>query len=279
MAAVLLICLVCLPAVLYGLAKLKEHRSAQAAANRNRVVIERGGGTAATVPTIGMTIGPSGFGTVLDAPERIADAKDRTDPERTTAMIASDVRAFIRALPRPPEAASKTGAPLVCTLEGPPVWRGRLALVDGCLRLQVEGDDAPGPLVLGPFAIFRDSHGYLSAVLGDGSARHEVRVGAPNVRFGGVGCSMDVPVAAPRELAKGCGVAEMRRIGSMERRRRCGRDDLARRDRLRREFAESARRVAAMRAACLARGGTAQTCPPGLAPPPLELSYSDCLSE
>lgn len=88
---------------------------------------------------------------------------------------------------------------------------------------------------------------------------------------------MDRPVRAPPALAKACGVAEMRRVSTMERRRYCTPEDLSRREQMRRDHEEATRWLEADRAACLSRGNLAGACPPDVAPPPPELAYLACL--
>lgn len=243
-------------------------------AERNRVVLRQGGGAVASEIPRGMRIETSGFGTVLDAPEAVANIGASSDeaPTRSPGAVAASVRRFIRALPSPAPAIRRSDQPIVCTAEGPPVWHGRLVLIDGCLRVHHGGANEPGPLILARTELHLDADGYLAASLGVPGAENQVRIGAPQVQFVGVGCSMDHPVEAPSELAKACGVEMMQRVGQMRRRHYCTPEELEERKRREEENRAMQRRIAQQRQTCLARGTPPGQCPPGagpaLPPPP-----------
>lgn len=275
LAIIVLIALGSAPLLLWGAGWWQAREAEDERADRDRVAVQAGRSGGSATPTRAMTIGPSGFGTVVAAPETVAREEGLTLDRSET--LAHSVAALVRAVPIPVPEGGRNGQPRICTLEGPPVWRGRLVLIDGCLRIHEEGAAQAGPLLLASVSLYRDSEDYLTASIDAGLARHEIRVGAPNTRFTGVGCSMDRPVPAPPALAKACGVTEMRRVGAMERRRYCSREDLAQRQRMAREQAETAARLKAARAACLARGNPASSCPPDIAPTPPELTYTGCL--
>ena len=229
-------------------------------------------------PTIGMVPTERGF-RVTRAPTR-----DVTQGDRDTVSVAleagnpvaSDVARFIRALPREVLVEPFDGEYVrSCTLEGPPGYRGRLVLIDGCLRFMDEGSGRPGPLVLAYGMLFRDQDGYL-AFGAPQQADRSIRVGEPGGRFEGVGCSSDRPVPAPPELAKRCGVATMRRLGTVGRMARCSPERLAQLTRMRLEYDGGSERARAVHDACIERTGSERACPPPMIPPQPDLYSPDC---
>lgn len=276
LAVIVLIALASAPLLFWGANRWDARQAEAVQEARDRVVVATGGPSSSNPPTRGMTLGRDGFGTILAAPEVIAREDGLTLDRVET--IAASVSRFIRGVPVTVPEEGGGGEPRICTLEAPPIWRGRLVLVDGCLRIQEEGKSAPGPLLLASVALYRDADDYLTVSIDAGLARGEIRVGAPNVRFTGVGCSMDAPVPAPTFLVKACGVKEMRRVSAMERRRYCTTEDFARQAQMRRQHETAQRRLEATRASCIARGQAAASCPPGVAPSPPELFYLECVA-
>ena len=230
-------------------------------------------------PTIGMVPTERGF-RVTRAPTR-----DVTQGDRDTVSVALEEGNFrrlrrcpvrIRALPREVLVEPFDGEYVrSCTLEGPPGYRGRLVLIDGCLRFMDEGSGRPGPLVLAYGMLFRDKDGYL-AFGAPQQADLSIRVGEPGGRFEGVGCSSDRPVPAPPALANRCGVATMRRLGVVARMARCSDERLAELTKMRLEYDGGSARARAQHEACVARTGSERACPPPLVPPHPSLSYPDC---
>lgn len=229
-------------------------------------------------PTVGMAISADGYGTVTDAPrvdaEMVADEGGRTPP---ASAVAPDVARFIRAWPRKIRLDAPPTGELVCTLEGPARYVGRLVLIDGCLRFQPDNASSPGPLVLaGAAGLFRDERNYLSLGAADASPEYQLRVGEPDGVFVGVGCSMDGPVPAPRDLAEQCGVRQMIQLGTVKRKPACFPAYLERRRQLQRQELAARVRLRRERAACVARRGTTAGCPPDVVPANLELFDPPC---
>ena len=230
-------------------------------------------------PTKGMKVEPSGYGTVTSAPVVLAETgsrgrfAERTPPQR----IAANVGRYVRGIPR--ERWENRGSDVItsCTLESPPVYPGRIVLVDGCLRFQDKGSEVPGPLVLGIPSVHRDPDGYLAVGLLDSGAEYAIRVGEPDGVFHGVGCSGDRPITAPPEIARTCDVATIRRLGTIKRKPLCSTEDRARIRRYRRETALTARQIKAAKRACRELGTPDRQCPPPPMPPPPNLL--DCRLE
>lgn len=277
LAIVVLIALASAPMLWWGAQRWQDRQVEMARSDRDRVSVEAGGKGDGSGSTRGMTLGPDGFGTVVAAPEVIAREEGLSLDQSAT--LSPGVARFVRGIPIPAPEGGQRPPPRVCTLESPPIWSGRLVLIDGCLRIHEDGADAPGPLLLASVSLYRDEDDFLTASINAGLARHEIRVGAPNVRFTGMGCSMDGPVPAPPALGRACGIGEMRRVSVMERRRYCTAEDRARREQLRREHLATERRLQSDRAACIARGEPVRACPPGVAPPPPDLVYLACVDE
>ena len=228
-------------------------------------------------PTVGMTLGKDGYGTVLDAPVLTVTRTGERGGYYPESPVAADVARFIRAIPREMLVDPSHERITTCTLEGPPSYTGKVVLVDGCPRFQDEGSDTPGPLVLGITHIHRDAQGYLALGLLDSSPEFEIRFGEPNGVFIGVGCSRDGPVQAPPELANACKVDTMRRFAVMKRKPICNAGD---RERIAAAGAQHDATQAQLRAgheACIARGTPSQQCPPPVAPPPYDLHNPDCV--
>jgi hypothetical protein len=235
-------------------------------------------------PTVGMTVEPSGYGTVSTAPFVLAEAgpAGRVAGHLPPEPIATDVGRYVRGIPQERWENRDADAMTICTLEGPPVYSGRIVLVDGCLRFQDEGSDKPGPLVLGIQSVHRDAEGYLAVGLRDAVPEFEIRVGEPQGQFVGVGCSMDRPVPAPPRIARACGVTEMRRLATIKRKRLCSAEERARIERYRRESRLTARQSEAASRACRDLGTPDRQCPPPIPesppmPPPPNLF--DCRLE
>jgi hypothetical protein len=189
---------------------------------------------------------------------------------------------YVRGIPQERWENRDADAMTICTLEGPPVYSGRIVLVDGCLRFQDEGSDKPGPLVLGIQSVHRDAEGYLAVGLRDAVPEFEIRVGEPQGQFVGVGCSMDRPVPAPPRIARACGVTEMRWLATITRKRLCSAEERARIERYRRESRLTARQSEAASRACRDLGTPDRQCPPPIPesppmPPPPNLF--DCRLE
>lgn len=232
-------------------------------------------------PTLGMTVEPSGYSTVTSAPFLLAEAgpAGRVARHVPPRPIAAEVGRYLRGIPRQRWENRDRDAVTFCTLEGPPVYRGRIVLIDGCLRFQDAGADRPGPLVLGIPSVHRDAQGYLAVGLRDAAPKFEIRVGEPEGEFGGVGCSMDRPVPAPPEIARTCGVDTMRRLGTIKRRPICSAEDRARIERYRRESGLTAERNEVAKRACREAGTPERLCPPPMPPMPPPPNLSECRLE
>ena len=234
-------------------------------------------GEPATGPTVGMSLGEDGFGTVLDAPALSVTRTSQRGGFVPDEPIAADVARFIRAIPREVVIEPSRERITTCTLEGPPSYSGKVVLVDGCPRFQDAGSKTPGPLVLGITHIHRDAQGYLALGLLDASPEFEIRFGEPDGIFSGVGCSKDEPVPAPPALAKACKVDTMRRIAVMKRKPLCSKDDIARLAAARTDNEAQQARLRATHESCLATGKPAQQCPPPAAPSPYDIYHPDCI--
>lgn len=238
--------------------------------------IDKGSAKAAIPP--GMTLSNEGFGTIAEAPAlrpQMAPAGSQPEP-LAGPPVAPDVARFLRAWPRLRRANPPNDGVAICTLEGIPVYRGRLVLVDGCLRYQREGEPSPGPLaVLSHSAIFRDEQGYLTVGLPEGPAEYRLRVGEAGTMRGN-GCSQDALLPAPPDLAKACGVREMIRFSGVGRKPVCSAEYLAQLETLRQQERETLDRLKREREACIARGTPGEACPPGVAPTHPELADPAC---
>ena len=232
-------------------------------------------------PTVGMTVEPSGYGTVSTAPLVLAEAgpADRVAGHLPPEPIATDVGRYLRGIPQERWENRDADAMTLCTLEGPPVYSGRIVLVDGCLRFQDEGTEKPGPLVLGIPSVHRDSAGYLAVEMRNGGDEYEIRVGEPEGVFLGVGCSEDRPVQAPPDVARACGVDTLRRLGTIKRKPICSAEDRAQIERYRRESGLTAERNEAAKRACWEAGTPERLCPPPMPPIPPPPNLSDCRLE
>lgn len=237
-----------------------------------------GGKESGGVPTVSMIIGPQGFGTVTEASAVLVRKAPQGSSEGTIpeSPIAPDIARFIRALPRERLLNPPKDGMMMCTMEGPPHYQGKVVLVDGCLRFHDEGSVKPGPLVLGIHSVHRDAQNYLAVSLGGAAPEFEIRVGEPGGVFIGVGCSMDDPVPAPPKLAQACGARKMRRLGTIKRERLCSERELAALARTRAEVDVMQNRLRAEHNRCVANGTTANACPPPVAPPPPELFRPAC---
>ncbi len=233
-------------------------------------------------PTIGMTVEPSGYGTVTKAPIELVPMDEPAEPMASPpeASIARDVASFIRGLPD----LKVTGGPkpgpdgtILCTSEAPPVWRGRIELVDGCLLLRDERMVEPVSLVMLPApAIFRAKDGYLSVASMPYGRQDTLRVGEPEGVFTGQGCSRPNFLPAPPQLAKACGVERVVNLSRIERRPVCSEAELARLARLRQQHAQTAFRIRAQHDRCVAGGTAPANCPPPVIPQPIELYEPGC---
>ena len=248
-----------------------------------RLVVEMmaPGVTTDAPPTVGMRLEPSGYGTVTDAPSVVAE---RDPPGSMLGLtsgntIAPDVARFLRGVPRERWENVPEKRITVCTLEGPPVYPGRIVLIDGCLRFQDEGSEKPGPLVLGIPSVHRDSAGHLAVGMRNGGDEYEIRVGEPEGEFLGVGCSKDYPVQAPPDVARACGVDRLRRLGTLKRKPICSTEDRAQIERYRRESGLTAERNEAAKRACREAGTPERLCPPPMPPIPPPPNLSDCRLE
>ncbi len=248
-----------------------------------RLVVEMmaPGVTTDAPPTVGMRLEPSGYGTVTDAPSVVAE---RDPPGSMLGLtsgntIAPDVARFLRGVPRERWENVPEKRITVCTLEGPPVYPGRIVLIDGCLRFQDEGSEKPGPLVLGIPSVHRDSAGHLAVGMRNGGDEYEIRVGEPEGEFLGVGCSKDRPVQAPPEVARACGVDTLRRLGTIKRKPICSAEDRAQIERYRRESGLTAEQNEAAKRACREAGTPERLCPPSMPPIPPPPNLSDCRLE
>lgn len=235
-------------------------------------------GEADAGPTVGMTLSAAGYGTVTQAPPvEAAMAPDDGGGSRQSPDVAPDVARFLRAWPREVRLDRPPGGELVCTLEGPAHYAGKLVLVDGCLRFQAADARSPGPLVLaGATGLFRDEENYLSLGAPAAPREYRLRVGEPGGVLIGVGCSMDGPVPAPRALAEQCGVGQMIRLGTIKRKPVCSSAYLERRRQLQRQEQETTARLRRERAACVARTGAPAGCPPDVIPANMELFDPPC---
>lgn len=166
---------------------------------------------------------------------------------------------------------------MLCTLEGPPVWRGRIELVDGCLLLREESGAESRALVMLPSpAIYRDAEGYLAISSGIMSAETTVRVGESGVVATGHGCSRPNFLPAPAGLAATCGTARVINLARVARVPVCSSGEIARLEQARRDHAETAARVRRQHEACLAGGNRTEACPPPVIPYPIELHQPGC---
>jgi hypothetical protein len=217
-----------------------------------------------------MRLGKNGFGSIEVAPVALVEpgAGPRFSAP-TVPLVASDVARFVRiGQTHVGNPGADLSQPRVCTMEAPAQYRGRIVLVDGCLRLRSNAPDlADAPVVefASGLRLFRDSAGYLS--LGDplSPPAQQLRVGEPEGLIGGLGCSMDGPFAAEPDVARACGVRRAVRIASVGRVPVCTPALLAGRRRAEAEQARTQRTVAAAADRCAAQGRSA--CPPRVAPP------------
>lgn len=276
LALLLLAAFVALPFVLYFVPNSWWH--GEFGPPRRFIEVVTGGEDSDAGPTEGLAIGRKGFGTVTEAPALLV----RKAPEGAVdgfipdSPIAPDVARFIRALPRERIESSLGDQIITCTLEGPPNYRGRIVLVNGCLRFQEGGSAGPGPLVLGIHSVHRDAQNYLAVGLRNAAPEYEIRVGEPGGVFVGEGCSMDDPVPAPPALAEACGVSEMRRLGVIKRKRLCTGAEMEVLAQRRAEYEATQGRLRAEHEVCVADGPPAYGCPPPAAPPPPDLYYPAC---
>ncbi len=227
-------------------------------------------------PTQGMALGPDGFGNVDEAPLRIV-AADGPQAERTPG-ISPDVAAFLRGL----VSIEKKGGPapgpdgtVTCTLESPPVWRGKAVLRGGCLVLQVDGQ--PDRLIAAPgMAVFRDDEGYLALSTSPYRAQDTIRAGEPEGLFRGIGCSAPNTVPAPEAMAKACRVTEAYNLLGVGRKPLCSPEEIMRLKRQRAAHKADSQRIRAAHESCIADGGNSRSCPPPVIPSPYEISDPPC---
>jgi hypothetical protein len=223
-------------------------------------------------PTIGMTVDGAGFGTVLTAPAVLADeAPLHTPPGRWDhPIVQPEIARFIRAVPvrrwlNPPEDGMTT-----CTLEGPPVFKGRLILRNGCVLFDHDDPaEADAVALLSGGNLFRDSENYLAFGLREGFPEFRLRIGEEGGHFKSAGCSQPAYLQAPPELARICGAERMINIITAKRVPTCSQTTLERIEDEVRENVELNQRLRRENAACRASKGLHASCPPSAAPAPL----------
>lgn len=230
-------------------------------------------------PTRGMSVSQEGFGNVARAPAVLAEEAPLDTPLGRWGLpiVQPEVARFVRAFPvrrwlNPPRDGMMT-----CTLEGPPVFRGRLVLRDGCVPFDHE---EPGPsdaiALLAGGNLFRDPEGYLAFGLREGFDEYRLRIGEDGGHFEGAGCSQPAYFPAPSGLARACGADRMINIATVKRIPGCSPATLQRIENEVRQVAELNTGLARQNAACRAANGPGAPCPPSVAPAPLSLFDPAC---
>jgi hypothetical protein len=226
-----------------------------------------------------MAVSQEGFGNVARAPAVLAEQAPIHTPlgQWHPPIVQPEVARFVRAFPvrrwlNPPRDGMMT-----CTLEGPPVFRGRLVLRDGCVLFD---HDEPGQsdaiALLAGGNLFRDPEGYLAFGLREGFDEYRLRIGEDGGHFEGAGCSQPAYLPAPSALARACGADRMIDIASVKRIPGCSPATLQRIESEVREIAELNTRLGRQSAACRAANGAGAPCPPSVAPAPLSLFDPAC---
>lgn len=236
-------------------------------------------GDSAAPPTIGMTVDGAGFGTVIRAPAVLAEeAPLHTPLDRSNhPIIQPEIARFIRAFPvrrwlNPPEDRMTT-----CTLEGPPVFRGRLILRNGCVLFDHDDPaEAEAIALLSGGNLFRDPEGYLAFGLRESVPEYRLRIGEEGGHFESAGCSQPAYLRGPPELARICGAKRMVNIVTAKRVPACSQTTLERIEEEVRENIELDRRLRRENAACRAERGQHASCPPPAAPAPLAFFSGSC---
>ena len=274
LAIILLIAMLALPP-LFFFGVLGEDRQSIAPPVYDALIEAAPGGKSGE-PTQGMAVGPDGFGNVDEAPLRIVPS-DGPQQKRTPG-ISPDIAAFLRGLVSIEKAGGPAPGPdgtVICTLEGPPVWRGKAVLRGGCLVLQVEGQ--PDRLIAAPgMAVYRDDEGYLALSTSPYRAQDTIRAGEPEGLFRGIGCSAPHTVPAPEALAKACRVTEAYNLLGAGRKPLCSPEEAVRLKRQRAAYEADAKRIRNTHEGCIADGGNARSCPPPVIPPPFEIFDPPC---
>lgn len=230
-------------------------------------------------PPRGMTVSRAGFGTVTTAPAALAEEAPHETPlgRWDLPIVQPEVARFIRAFPtrrwlNPPEDGMVT-----CTLEAPPVFRGRLVLRGGCVLFDHADAAEPDAIaLLSGGNLFRDPEGYLAFGLREGFAEYRLRVGEEDRYFEGAGCSRPVYLPAPPELARICGAERMINIATAKRVPACSQATLERIEAEVHEMAELNARLSREHAVCRAANGPHAPCPPSIAPAPPSLLAPSC---
>lgn len=274
-ALLLLIAFAALPFILYFISRPSEAPPAEPISVGARDH-DRGPGQAS--PTIDMTVGESGFGTVTEAPLKLVEMDQNTaTPPPGLPVIEPSIARFLRPMPEIETGGPKPGpdGTIMCTLEGPAVWRGHLELRDGCLILVEEGG-GESLLMLPNYSVARDAEGYLSIASPPFTPENTLRVGEREGRFTGKGCSQPSYLPAPPALAKTCGVDRVVNMARLGRKPICSDAELQRIARARREYRETSARIRAEHDRCVAGGKRADRCPPPMIPYPVELDAPAC---
>lgn len=278
LALILLLTFCALPAVFY----LLSDRKSDLPEDSYTVSDGAAGSPLPDLPMRGMTYGPDGRASLLQAPARILAMdreRDNTLETRSVPVIAGSGRSVL-SLPRVVirRKASDASGIITCDLEEPPVYRGRLILRNGCLRFQPQGDWPEQEFGVATAApeLFRDGSGYLAFGSAAGPATQSIRIGEPDIIMQGRGCSAPERVAAPPAHAALCGEGDLLVIGQVRRRPVCSSAYLERRAATERAEAAADAKVRAISEACQARGDP--VCPPPFIPrtPPLMPANAEC---
>ncbi|RGP41805.1 hypothetical protein BPTFM16_02114 [Altererythrobacter insulae] len=238
------------------------------------------GGTADPIATNGMAVSNDNWGTVLSAPARLVPMTSEDPTPVTSEGISADIAGFIRALPQIDEGGGPRVGPdgaMICTLEGPPVWRGTVELREGCVVFRdVRAEEPLSLLMISNPAIFRDDEGYLAIAAGMRSAEETIRFGEAGAVLTGHGCSRPNFLPAPSDLAQSCQVDRVINVARIARVPVCSQPEIARMDQVERDYMATERRIKATHDRCVAEGNDARDCPPPVIPYPYELSNPGC---
>ena len=274
-ALLLLIAFAALPFILYFISRPTEAPSAEPVVVGAR---DHDRGQEQASPSVGMTVGESGFGTVTEAPLKLVEMdQNMTTRASDRPTIEPAIARFLRPLPVIETGGPKPGpdGTVMCTMEGPAIWRGHLELRDGCLLLVEEGG-GESLLMLPTYAVSRDAEGYLSVGSPPFTPENTLRVGEREGRFTGKGCSQPSYLPAPPALAKTCGVDRVVNVARLGRMPICSDAELQRIEHARREYRETSARIRAEHDRCVASGKRADRCPPPMIPYPVELDAPAC---
>lgn len=169
--------------------------------------------TSTARPTIGMSIGAGGFGTIATAPaRRLAPSRQQPATVASTLTgapaVPQQVSGLVRLLARvTPVVPSR--ARTLHTLAIPPRQFGRIMLRDGCLRLDEPGEPH---VVLPSFArLYIDEDGFLTISAPANSAETNPRIGEPASWEGDDRRPLEAGAAA--RIRARCGPGAVRLVG------------------------------------------------------------------